>query len=235
MKACVATMHTPWSYQELADLTNPNKEKYCTKNGYDFRPKFFDFHYEKSYIDPNRPFGINNFSVGWEKIFFVLDLLKENKYEWIFWLGCDTLITNYNTKLEDVVDNNYHFMIAYDCNDWNADSFLIRNSKEGIEYFEYLASVIDKYRQHVWQEQQAMIESRDKFASITKVLPQEDINSFEYSLYPTPQHQAGRDAMGNNGRWTKGHFVVHWPGTTLGQRLKLADKYLNKDLIIGND
>ena len=126
-------------------------------------------------------------------------------------------------------------MIAYDCNDWNADSFLIRNSKEGIEYFEYLASIIDNYRQHVWQEQQAMIESRDKFASITKVLPQEDINSFEYSLYPTPQHQAGRDAMGNNGRWTKGHFVVHWPGTTLGQRLKLADKYLNKDLIIGDD
>ena len=61
MKACVATMHTPWSYQELADLTNPNKEKYCAKNGYDFRPKFFDFYYEKSYIDPNRPFGINNF------------------------------------------------------------------------------------------------------------------------------------------------------------------------------
>ena len=43
MKACVATMHTPWSYQELADLTNPNKEKYCIKNGYDFGQSFLIF------------------------------------------------------------------------------------------------------------------------------------------------------------------------------------------------
>ena len=95
----------------------------------------------------------------------------------------------------------------------------------------YIASKIDDYRPHVWQEQQAMIDARDTFSSITKVLPQEDINSFEYGLYPTPQHLAGRDKMGNNGRWTKGHFVVHWPGTTLDHRLKLAKKYLEDGIV----
>tara|TARA_Y100000593_G_scaffold85655_1_gene163024 strand:- start:85 stop:762 length:678 start_codon:yes stop_codon:yes gene_type:complete len=224
-------MHTPWSYQELADLTNPNKEKYCKRHGYDFRPKFNDFHYDKCFIDPNRPPGLHNLSVGFEKIFHIIDLIEEGKYEWIFWLGCDTLITNHTIKLEDVVDDNYHFMVAYDCNDWNVDSFLIRGSEEGLLYMKYIASKIDDYRSHVWQEQQAMIDARDNFKSITKVVPQEDINSFEYSLYPTPQHQSGRDAMGNNGRWTKGHFVVHWPGTSLGHRIQLANRYLKENIV----
>lgn len=224
-------MHTPWSYQELADLTNPNKEKYCKRHGYDFDAHFSNFKYDKCFIDGKRPLGINNFSVGFEKIFHIIDLLESGKYEWIFWLGCDTLITNHTIKLEDVVDNDYHFMVAYDCNDWNVDSFLIRGSEEGLSYMKHIASKIDDYRSHVWQEQQAMIDARDNFSSITKVVPQEVINSFEYGLYPTPQHQAGRDKLGNNGRWTKGHFVVHWPGTSLGHRIKLANQYLKHNIV----
>jgi hypothetical protein len=224
-------MHTPWSYQELADLTNPNKEKYCERHGYDFKPKFSDFNYDKCAIDPSKPPGLNNLLIGFEKIFHIIDLIEEGKYEWIFWLGCDTLVTNHTIKLEDVVDNDYHFMVAYDCNEWNVDSFLIRASEEGLGYMKYIASKIEDYRTHTWQEQQAMIDARDKFKDITKVVPQEDINSFEYSLYPTPQHQLGRDLMGNNGRWTKGHFVVHWPGTSLNHRIQLANHYLENNIV----
>jgi hypothetical protein len=231
MKYCIATAYTPWNFQELADLTSPNKEKYCQRHGYDFKPRFSDFDYETCYLDSNRPLGLNNLAIGFQKIFHIIDLIEQGKYEWIFWLGCDTLITNHTIKLEDTVDNDYHFMVAYDCNDWNVDSFLIRSSEEGLAYMKYIASKIDDYRPHVWQEQQAMIDARDTFSSITKVLPQEDINSFEYGLYPTPQHLAGRDKMGNNGRWTKGHFVVHWPGTTLDHRLKLAKKYLEDGIV----
>ena len=45
----------------------------------------------------------------------MLDLLKENKYEWIFWLGCDAEYKLRN-KARRFIDNDYHFMIAYDYN-----------------------------------------------------------------------------------------------------------------------
>ena len=53
MKKAVTTLHTPWSYQELADLTNPNKQRYCDKHGYDFIPHFTNFNFDKYYIDKN--------------------------------------------------------------------------------------------------------------------------------------------------------------------------------------
>tara|TARA_Y100000310_G_scaffold249811_1_gene255946 strand:- start:212 stop:1012 length:801 start_codon:yes stop_codon:yes gene_type:complete len=266
MKNAIATLHSPWNYQELADLTNPNKERYCAKHGYDFHPRFSNLDYAKYRADPNRPMGINNWHSGFQKIGHVLDLLKCGEYEWVFWLGCDTLITNFDIKIEDVADNDYHFIVANDCNEWNSDSFMVRSSEEGIAWMERLDDSVDKYASHVWGEQQAMIDLRDPFYTrqfelakaaleegawvpaapvvgvagtqsdekIIKVVPQEDINSYEYGIYGTPQHQAGRDILGNNGRWTKGHYIVHWPGATLGHRIVLAQKYL-KEYVIGDD
>ena len=234
MKKAVTTLHTPWSYQELADLTNPNKQRYCDKHGYDFIPHFSNFNFDKYYIDKNKPIGMSNWHGGFEKIGLVLSLLKSGKYDWVFWLGTDTLITNFDIKIEEVIDNDYHFIVANDCNEWNSDSFLARATPEGIAWMEHLDNCTRQYISHVWGEQQAMIEQRDKFKDIIKVVPQELINSYEYSLYSTPQHQAGRDILGNNGRWTMGHYVVHWPGTSLGHRIQLANKYL-KDCVIGDD
>jgi hypothetical protein len=234
MKNAVATLHTPWNFQELADLTNPNKERYCAKRGYDFHPRFSNFDYDKYRVDPNRPMGLSNWHGGFQKIGHVLDLLKSGEYEWVFWLGCDTVITNFDIKIKDITDSNYHFIIANDCNEWNSDSFMVRSSEEGIAWMECLDNSVDKYIGHIWGEQQAMIELREPYKDIIKIVPQEDINSYEYSIYPTPQHQAGRDILGNNGRWTKGHYVVHWPGTTLAHRLQLAKNYL-KDGVVGDD
>lgn len=244
MRVALATIHTPWNYQELADLTNPNKERYCKKHGYTFKPKYYDFEFERYKMDDNAPADSGNWHGGYEKIGYVLSLLKSGEYDWVFWLGCDTLITNFNIKAEDIIDEDYHFIIANDCNEWNSDSFFIRASKEGIAWFERIDEVFRQYRHHIWGEQQALIEQRKDFESIIKVVPQEVINSYEYGIYPTPQHQAGRDILGHNGRWTKGHFVVHWPGTSLGHRVALANKYLGipdananyeETLVIGDD
>lgn len=129
MKNAITTLHTPWNYQELADLTNPNKQRYCDKHGYDFVPHFTNFDFDKYYVDENRPKGMANWHGGFEKIGLVLRLLKSGKYDWVFWLGTDTLITNFDIKIEDVTDNNYHFIIANDCNEWNSDSFLARSTQ----------------------------------------------------------------------------------------------------------
>ena len=112
MKNAITTLHTPWNYQELADLTNPNKQRYCDKHGYDFVPHFTNFDFDKYYVDENRPKGMANWHGGFEKIGLVLRLLKSGKYDWVFWLGTDTLITNFDIKIEEVIDNDYHFIVA---------------------------------------------------------------------------------------------------------------------------
>lgn len=208
-----------------------NKRKYCEKQGYNLIVKNNNFTYK---------------DIGFTKISFVLDILKTDKYEWIYWCGCDTMITNYNTKLEDMIDNNYHFIISYDVWDFNSDSFLIRNSPEAIKYFEHILSLYDMYIDQngnpidhglrlpdgggrAWAEQGAMIDlynDYEEYRQIIKPMPQKFMNSYLYHMYPSSWHKKGIDCKGNPGSWSEGDFLVHWPGMDNDTRIYLALNFL---------
>ena len=198
-------------YQPLADKTwRQNKLLYAQRHNYAAVCKSKDFY---------------DVVIGFEKIWFIRDLLKNSDLEWIWWTGCDTLVTNMNIKIEDVVDNNYHFIIASDCNGLNADSFFVRNSPEGRAYIQMIIDHYPLYQHHGWAEQQVMIDTLDKYRDIIKILPQREINAYDYGLYP---HCKPFDLFGNDGQWKKGDWHMHWPGTSLDHRLQLADYYLNE-------
>jgi hypothetical protein len=112
----IVSLHTP-NYQVLADFTwNQNKQEYADKHGYKTILKLDNFK--------------GNMTIGYEKIFFLQDIMRENpNIEWFWWLGTDTMITNYNIKIEDVIDNDYHFIIGTDGNGMNADGFFIRRPR----------------------------------------------------------------------------------------------------------
>jgi hypothetical protein len=215
--------------KELAKITvEYNKRRYCRKHNYDLiikKDNFILSHY------------------GFEKIRLIIELLKTNKYDWLFWCGSDTLITNFNIKIEDLIDNNYHFIIANDVWDWNADSFLIRNSLEAIGFFEEVLSLKDTYVDEnnnardfgkrlpdggarAWGEQGVMVDLKEKYATITKEVPQKVLNSYLYKMYPSPWHQKGLDCKGNDGTWSDGDFLVHWPGMSDDLRLQLALQFI---------
>lgn len=200
------------NYQPLADLTwSQNKVEYAERHEYAYACKTEGF------------YGVG---VGFEKIWFLRDMLTEYPdIEWLWWTGCDTLVTNMTTKLEDRVDNNYHFIIATDCNGINADSFFIRNSPEGRAYIDMIISRHMQYQSHVWAEQQCIIESLEEFKDIIKVVPQRDINAYDYGLYP---ECIPLDKSGNDGQWKEGDLLIHWPGTSLPKRLELARHYMSK-------
>lgn len=224
----LVTIYTE-NIKDLATLTVEfNKRRYCEKYGYDLIVK------KDNFVIPH---------LGFEKIRLIIELLKSNKYDWLFWCGSDTMITNYNIKLEDLIDNNYHFIISNDVWDWNSDSFLIRNSQEAITYFAEVLSLRNQYidqnnnaidngmrlldgSARAWAEQGAMIDLRSKYATIIKEVPQKTINSYLYYLYASPWHQKGLDCKGNNGTWSHGDFLVHWPGLPNQTRLRLAQKFI---------
>jgi hypothetical protein len=42
----------------------------------------------------------------WHKIKMIERLITQEKYDWIWWIDYDTLITNTETKLEDLIDDS---------------------------------------------------------------------------------------------------------------------------------
>lgn len=215
MNFAIISLHTS-NFQPLADLTwNQNKVLYADKQGYGYACKTDGFY---------------NVGLGFEKIWFINDMLNAYpEIDWFWWTGCDTLVTNMTTGLESKVNSNYHFIISTDCNGINADSFLIRNSPEGRDYIKMIMSKQPDYKDHGWAEQQVIIDTLDNYKNIIKIVPQREINAYNYSLYPEcapPEKQL--DKLGFDGNWQQGDLLIHWPGTGLAHRIHLASYYMQQ-------
>lgn len=217
------------NYQPLADLTwHKNKVLYAEQHGYAHHvtTKVFSEHS----------------SIGYQKVYFAREILEQHpEYEWIWWTGTDTLITNFAVRIEDRIDNNYHFIISVDVNGINADSLLIRNSPEGKKFLDDVLAIEQECSKHWDHEQRAMARTMGvpvppepwamhpvapiagHMQSIVKIVPQRFMNSFNYQLYHYTDH---RDKLGIDGNWNKGDWLIHWPATSLDQRLQLASFYM---------
>lgn len=225
--------------KELAVITTEyNKRKYCEKHGYDLICKTENFKYSH---------------LGYEKLHFIKETLQSEKYDWVYWCGTDTMITNYNIKIEDLVDNDFCFIIAADVWDWNSDSMLFKNDVRTINFLDKLISNRNLYIDRdnkafkngvklkdgcdvAWGEQAAIIEEckkeifsyeiKEEYKNFVKEVPQKTMNSYLYDLYPTPFHAQKKDYRGNRGEWSEGDFLIHWPGTHMNARLQMAINFI---------
>jgi len=228
------THHDP-GYQRLADETwHNNKLLYAAQHGYATHARTDNF----VTVQPN------GLMTGFEKIHFARQILEEHpEYEWIWWTGTDSMITNFSTRIEDRINNAYHFIVCVDINGVNADSFLVRNTSQGKEFLDAIITVEDEYMKFWDTEQRAIgnllglpgtgdpgwpapgdVKAIGKYADIVKVFPQRYMNSFNYHIYgATYSHH--RDKMDFDGNWQLGDWLIHWPGTNLDTRLQLVDFY----------
>lgn len=229
--------HHDSKYQPLADLTwEDNKTEYAARHGYGMYTRTDNF-VTKS------PTGL---MTGFEKIYIAKEILSESpEVEWLWWTGTDSMITNMSTKIEDRVDNNYHFMICMDVNGINADSLLCRNSPEGIAFLDSILSLEEECLKWWDTEQRAIarllgfpgtgdvdwknvteVKICDKYKNIVKLLPQRYMNSFNYSLYR--EYTDHRDKLGVNGNWSFGDWLIHWPACSMEARIQLYNTYKNQ-------
>ena len=223
-------------YQPLGDLTwDQIKLVYAQQHGYAAHLKTDNF------IGDIK-------AIGFEKIHFAKQILEEHpEYEWIWWTGTDTMITNFSTRIEDRINNAYHFIVCVDINGINADSFLVRNTPEGRGFLDDVLTIQDQAMQHWDTEQWAManllgfpgtslpgwpygdgLQITNKYKDIVKLMPQRYMNSFNYMLYP--QYTVTRDKLDFDGNWQLGDWLIHWPATPLDYRIQLANYY--KEYII---
>lgn len=214
-------MHSE-EYAELAKITIwGNKAEYVARWDYDLQ---VDTKPRPEYDVPTGHSG----GLSWNRIATLLHLAKSGLYDWLYAVGCDTLITNLTIPLESfIIETPWaHFIIAVDCYHFNADSFLVRCSPEGIAFLEAILARFEEYKLHPWVEQEVMIQLLPEFRRIISILPQRRLNSYDYSLYSEPIHKLATDCLGHSGQWQPGDFLIHWPSQTVPKRLELCQKYL---------
>ena len=215
MKFALVTAYNE-AYQPLADITwDQNKKLYAERHGYG----------AYTVTDGFTTLG----DISWARTRKVVELL-ESGYDWVHACGCDTMITNFNIKLEDIVDDNSHFIIATDCFNINNDSYLARNTPECIAWLKLLDTFQDQYdMKHAWNDQQCMIDHIEKLGDRLRIVPQRLINAYDYDQYPgSIPHIYKRDIFGNDGQWQPGDFLIQWPGIKNDRRIPLAQQMLTQ-------
>lgn len=114
-----------------------------------------------------------------------------------------------------------HLIICGEClSSPQADSFIVRCSPETASYLRDILSHYDQYKTHPWVEQRVMMDLLYKYASITHIVPQWVMNSYNYSRWAhlRQEYRNGRDCYGNRGDWQPGDFLIHWPNASLDER-----------------
>lgn len=220
-RICIASIYTQ-EIQELAKITIKNKQEYCDKNGYHGA---FIKHTDREYraID-----GIN----------LVESLLKSNKFDYVGWFDCDLLFTNYNKKLEDLLDEEHSFFTSTDfTKEYNLGTYIVRNSQEGLDFIEYIKdqtvklSHLNKIK--LGEVQTAMIFNKSNpIYKTVKVLPQKSINAYTYTDKEVRDFTGDLlDVLETFGNWEYGDLLVHFPGFIPGfydRLLKHIRNYSNK-------
>lgn len=223
--------HHDDKYQALAKYTwHENKIEYANKHGYGYHAKTGDW--------------VSSLT-GFEKIHYARQILEDYpNYEWIWWTGTDTLITNFLIKIQDRIDNNYHFIISADILGLNADSFLVRNTIEGRNFLDDIINLKSKTSEFWDSEQRAIcnllgfpgtgeahwptgkdLVVKNNYKSTVKVMHQRYMNSFNYYLYDVYKNVPHLDRKGDDGNWRFGDWLIHWPATSLEYRQELAQFY----------
>jgi len=193
------------TYASLAAITiDGTRKKYAARNGYDLLVKTSGFSYRHPLL-------------GFEKIRYLLEILNGGDYDAVWWGGADVSITNHCIPISTFIYEGYHVTISGDSNAMNSDSFVVRNTPEGKGWLEMIMSNLDRYRDHHWQEQQAMIDTYPEWKQTVKYLPQRFMNSYHYGFY---RDLSGIDEHGCKGEWQKGDFALHTPAIHLRRRIK---------------
>ncbi len=199
----ILSFYTP-DYQDLANITLLNKDDYCVKNEYE-------------HIKATTPFGNPDNYYAFQRIAYLRDLLfnKTNNTDYVWVLNIHTMIMNFNTRVEQFLDEQHDFYISKDVNNINAGSFIIKKTDWSKKWLDFILSKESSHKNHCWFEQKIMIDNwqNQEFKDKIKILEHPSINSYFYDLYNhTPS---------TPGNFNKGDFVLHLPGLNKQQRIDI--------------
>ena len=175
------------AFAQIGDLTTPIKAAYAQRHGYEFLCS-------RRYQSGTHP--------SWQKLGLLLGLLP--RYEWIFWMDADSVITNPELSVEgyllgDARCAGKSFVASMDWappSPWNAGHFLIRNTPDMMRFLDVCLWHERRWGNCEWWDQSAM---------------QEQMHPCDLALLPRRMlmavPRACRDAAPEP--WEPGDFIAH--------------------------
>ena len=201
------------NYEDLAKYSLPNKLAYANKHGY-------DFYYYDHILDLNRP-------PHWSKILAIQNVLNTNKYDWVWWIDIDSLIMNFDIKLESIIDNSYDIIFTHNLHSYisNGSSFF-KNSDISKQFLndsyllekEYLKNIDVNIFDHEQQSMRLLVLNETIYKEKTKLINERVCNSYcvtknesVLSSYPNWNIESNI--------YKDGDFVIQFCGRTFQERM----------------
>lgn len=100
-----------------------NHTNYCLKYNYSY--KFFTHYSKPASLNEKNLFYLGS----WSKPEYILDELKTDQYDFIFWIDPDSIFSNFNISLSDLYLENKDLTFAGDYSDvFNGGHLMVKNS-----------------------------------------------------------------------------------------------------------
>ena len=231
------------SYIPLANISNTNKQQYAYKHGYDFLPLEVNWNDIKgaTWIIPATICNILN-----DKYY--------KDYDYILWTDVDSLIMNFDIKLEDIIEqgkqsniiaNIWNFDLNYTFVNLNGDidivesksswfmihtgNWLIKNNEENKKFFNILCT--DK---RFLKKELATNPMGDELALTTYYLSQPNIRTnfcfLSSETFITLDNNESKYLSLSRGKnislYKEGNFIIHYPFIPLPKRIQLMENII---------
>ncbi|KAF2132807.1 glycosyltransferase family 34 protein [Dothidotthia symphoricarpi CBS 119687] len=198
----VALMTFVTEQRSYLHVSLKNKDHYARRHGHDLIVDY-EAHSDRG--------------VMWWKYTMAERAVKSGKYDWIWWLDFDTLITNTATKITDIIEEELNnatnldaidFLLTKDCNGLNAGSFLLRGHERSIKFFDDARTMFDKAKKEEtnMSEQDCMsklLKEDQATSDMAHFVPQWKLNAFPEEIACYDESKKG---------WEQGTFVLHFAG-----------------------
>lgn len=184
----------------VGDVTTPSKAAYAAVRGY-------DFFCERHYTPDSHP--------SWQKIRLLYDLLP--RYDAVLWLDADTLVTNPEIRVEDLIAGHSGLVVSRDwsgCSEedypkhFSMGNFVFTNSPESFKLLDLMECRTRWMNQPLWEQQaiQEVFLDTPSIRPYVKILDRRAMNSVPW--------------RGAESTWQPGDFVCHFTGIPNAQRLR---------------
>jgi len=215
-------------YSEMARITiDKNIKPYCRLHGY----------YFWEHLITEKELGRD---FQWQKIKIAHNILKKNNFRWLFFMDVDCLIMHTPTKLEQIIDENYSFILPShnvgaidtpltelgDIHNIITSHFFVKNGDTGLKILEDIWEAKDYPTRcpinsfdHEARQTRITIQKKE-FRNSVKIVEEKLLSRFWIMNSP---HMIYRMRGVNSNVWQPGDFSVHVTGYPKEKRIELLE------------
>lgn len=184
-------------YKLLGDLSSEINRKYCSKYGINFIIE------NDENLSEGRP-------AAWAKINAIKKQVSFSG-EWILWIDCDAIFTNFDKNIFDLVDDNFNFIFSTDgyyAKEWHCwpstGIFFIKDDEKSMEFLNKIWDQPKEVINHCWWENFALLKTINENVNLR-------------TSYKVLEYKSIFSQIEN---WEKKDMMMHIAGGLKGENIK---------------